>query len=114
MTEDTKSQPIEPPASDCNNTAAPGDLKKTAASSQLKTLPFDANKAVSDIVEALSKHFTNTGEYTAMLLGLVVVCFSLLAAFAIYNDYVDTAEKILIGLISFLSGAAIFSSTPKK
>lgn len=69
-----------------------------------------ANAAIS----ALENHGRNTGRITGGLLALIIVCLSGLAWMAMDLGHVDTAEKVIIAMVSFLGGAAMFSGTPKK
>jgi hypothetical protein len=69
---------------------------------------------VNAAIAAMERHGKNTGSITGALLALIILCFSGIAAFSLYLGRVDTAEKILIALISFLGGAAMFSGAPKK
>lgn len=51
---------------------------------------------------------------SSVLLFCIVGALSFLAAMAMYLNHVDTAEKIIIGLLSFLGGTAIFGGGAKK
>jgi hypothetical protein len=45
---------------------------------------------------------------------LIIAVLGALAAYAMGLGRIDTAEKIIIALVSFLGGAAMFSGPPKK
>lgn len=68
-------------------------------------------QAAIDAIERSTKH---TGKVTGALLALIIVSLTGLAAYAMYLGHIDTAEKIIIALVSFLGGAAMFSGPPKK
>lgn len=65
-------------------------------------------------IGALERSTQHIGVITGVLLGMILLCFSGLAFYALYLGRVDTAEKLMIALISFLGGAAMFSGAPKK
>lgn len=65
-------------------------------------------------IEALERSTKNTGYVTGALLALIIVCMTALSALALYGGHIDTAEKVIIALVSFLGGAAMFSGSPKK
>lgn len=75
--------------------------------------PFVA-KLGQALIEAVERSNRHTGSITGRLLALIIVCLSALAGTAMYMNHMDTAEKIIIGLISFLGGAAMFSGEPKR
>ncbi|MDF3822348.1 hypothetical protein P3G55_20760 [Leptospira sp. 96542] len=66
------------------------------------------------IIEAVERFNRNNGYVTGWLLALIIVTMGGLAGMALWFDHVDTAEKTIIALISFLGGAAMFSGPPKK
>ena len=66
------------------------------------------------VIEAIERYSKNSGYVTGSLLGLIVCALAWLAYTAMTLNHFDTAEKIIIGLISFLGGAAMFSGSPKK
>lgn len=65
-------------------------------------------------IAALERSNRHTGLITGILLGIIIFCFTGFATFALYLDKVDTAEKVLIAMVSFLGGAAMFSGPPRK
>lgn len=71
-------------------------------------------KIIGAGIEALERSTQNTGRVTGSLLALIIVCLSGLSLVAMLSGYVDTAEKVIIALVSFLGGAAMFSGSPKK
>lgn len=71
-------------------------------------------KVLQAAIEAIERSSRHTGIVTGILLGLIILCLTGLAAFSMYLDKVDTAEKTIIALVSFLGGAAMFSGPPKK
>lgn len=68
-------------------------------------------QAAIDAIERSSRH---TGVVTGILLGLIILCLTGLAAYSMSLGHVDTAEKTIIALVSFLGGAAMFSGPPRK
>jgi hypothetical protein len=70
---------------------------------------------VSDAaIRALERSARHTGWLTAALLALIISCLTAVAVYALHLGKIDTAEKIIIALVSFLGGAAMFSGPPKK
>lgn len=65
-------------------------------------------------IAALERSARHTGLVTGALLALIILCLTGLATYAMCLGHIDTAEKIIIALVSFLGGAAIFSGPPKK
>ena len=68
----------------------------------------------ASLIASIERSNRHTGIVTGTLLGLIIVCLTGLAALSLTMGSVDTAEKIIIALVSFLGGAAIFSGPPKK
>lgn len=70
----------------------------------------DWTSIFNEIIAAFERHSAKTGAYTAWLLGFVVICLTALAWLALCKGHIDTAEKTIIAMVSFLGGAAIFNS----
>lgn len=68
---------------------------------------------ISQISKAIEDQNRAATNYMAWLLVLVVLSLSFLAALAMLHGHVDTAEKIIIGLLSFLGGVALFGGNKK-
>lgn len=71
-------------------------------------------KALQAAINALERSSKHTGIVTGTLLGLIILSLTGLSAYAMCLGHVDTAEKTIIALVSFLGGAAMFSGPPKK
>lgn len=71
-------------------------------------------KVLQAAIDALERSSRHTGIVTGCLLTLIIVSLAGLAAYAMSLGHVDTAEKTIIALVSFLGGAAIFSGPPKR
>lgn len=71
-------------------------------------------KIANAVVAALERSTRHTGVVTGSLLALIVVCLTGVAVYAMSLGHIDTAEKVIIALVSFLGGAAMFSGAPKK
>jgi hypothetical protein len=71
-------------------------------------------KIVQAAINAMERSHHNTGQITGLLLGLIIVSLTGFATLALLEGRVDTAEKVIIALVSFLGGAAMFSGSPKK
>jgi hypothetical protein len=98
--------------------ARPNDVHARSDAEQVEALWRAAGPVVQPLIEAaiaaLERHGKNSGRITGLLLALVILTFGGIAAYALQLGRVDTAEKVLIALISFLGGAAMFSGAPKK
>lgn len=68
----------------------------------------------SAVIEAIERTNRKTSHVTGLLLALTIVSFTGMATYCLYLGRMDTAEKIIIALVSFLGGAAIFSGPTKK
>lgn len=68
------------------------------------------NANLSPLVSALTNNAQVTGRYVSCLIALIVVSLTGFAMYALWLNHVDTAEKAIIALVSFLGGAAIFNS----
>lgn len=105
--------------SETNNNAAPEQAAPptgghTPAEQLIAAVAPAAPQIIQAILEALERTTHHTGRLTASLLALIIISMSALAGLAISANHVDTAEKIVIALVSFLGGAAMFSGQPKK
>lgn len=100
--------------SDQPQTDTPANTPHKAASLDWDKAGPHIQTVLVAIVAALERFNNNTGSITGRLLCLITLCFTGLAAYALNLNHVDTAEKLMIGLISFLGGAAMFSGSPKK
>lgn len=111
-TTDEKGAPEHPPA------PQPAVEQADVQSKQVEALWRAAGPVLQPLAQAaigaMERHGQNTGRLTALLLALIVTTFGGVAVYSLSLGYVDTAEKILIALISFLGGAAMFSGSPKK
>lgn len=74
----------------------------------------DWQAVIRDVLTLVERSTAKTGSYTAWLMGGVIASFTGLAGMALHLNHVDTAEKLMIALISFLGGAAIFGGNVKK
>lgn len=101
------SEPVPNPTTDASD--KPSDAVVPVSIKQIDWTTI-INDTVGKSIDALERHSAKTGRYTAGLLGGIVVCLSGLAWFALCRGHIDTAEKIIIAMVSFLGGAAIFNS----
>ena len=77
--------------------------------------PMNIIQQIVDVMAgALERATHHTGKVTGNLLALIIIAFTGLSAYSLSLNHVDTAEKLMIALISFLGGAAMFSGSPKK
>lgn len=99
-------QPAQPPALPENPVTTLDKVWSAAG-------PY-VEKVAQAAIEALERSARHNGRVTGMLLGLIILVLGGLAGYALSLDRIDTAEKIIIALVSFLGGAAMFSGPPKK
>lgn len=69
---------------------------------------------LGQVTDAVGAHQARATSHTTWLLAGIVVVLSGLAALSLWMNHVDTAEKIVIALVSFLGGTAIFGGGTKK
>lgn len=98
----------EPTSTD--NTSDKAGQKVVAEGSQQIDWASIINANLSPLVSALTNNAQITGRYVSWLIALIVVSLTGFATVALYLNHVDTAEKAIIALVSFLGGAAIFNS----
>ena len=71
-------------------------------------------KMAASLIAAIERSNRHTGIVTGVLLGMIISTLTGLAAYCLFLGRVDTAEKVIIAMVSFLGGAAMFSGPPKK
>lgn len=103
---ETREEPSNP-ASLPENTITPLDKVWSAAG------PY-VEKVAQAAIDALERSARHSGVVTGLLLALIIVVLGGLAAYSMGLGRIDTAEKIIIALVSFLGGAAMFSGPPRK
>lgn len=72
------------------------------------------NTNLAPLVAAMTNNAQVTGRYVSNLIALIVVGLIGFATVALFLGHVDTAEKSIIALVSFLGGAAIFNSSSTR
>ena len=98
---DEKITPVEP-------------VEPTAQPIEQAIAKIDFQHVIEQVLSILERSTAKTGLYTAILMGGVIFAFTGLAGMALALNHVDTAEKLMIALISFIGGAAIFGGNVKK
>lgn len=96
------------------NTTPPGPVEPPPQPLAESLAKVDWQTVIKEVLALVERSTAKTGSYTAWLMAGVIVSFTGLAGMALYLDHVDTAEKLMIALISFLGGAAIFGGNVKK
>lgn len=107
MSENKPIDQADQPPVESANIATPLDKIWSAAG------PY-VEKVAQAAIEALERSARHNGRVTGSLLALIIIVLGSLAAYAMGLGRIDTAEKIVIALVSFLGGAAMFSGPPKK
>ena len=102
------SETVPTPADDTGHQT--GD-KVVAESGQQVDWASVINTNLSPLVSALTNNAQVTGRYVSYLIALIVVSLTGFAIVALCLNHVDTAEKAIIALVSFLGGAAIFNGS---
>lgn len=102
------SETVPTPADDTGHQT--GD-KVVAESGQQVDWATVINTNLSPLVSALTNNAQVTGRYVSCLIALIIVSLTAFAGMALWLNHVDTAEKVIIALVSFLGGAAIFKGS---
>lgn len=102
-------EPATPPVADNKAGAEQADWNQVLAA-----LAPHAHELLKQVIEGFTRHGESSLHLRSLLLGIVAVGLLVLAGIALWLDQVDTAEKIVIALVSFLAGSMLGSGQSKK
>ena len=92
----------------------PTAATKNTSSTSWETIWPAFQPIATAIINAIERTNQKSSNVTAWLLGLVIACLTSMATICLFLGRMDTAEKIIIAMVSFLGGAAVFSGPSKK
>lgn len=94
----------------------PAPDQKPAAPEGVDLSPLIAAVApvLPDLIRAGFKNGDDGHRRLSWLAGTLIAAMAALAGFAIFKGANDTAEKIVIAMVSFLSGSALFGKSGSK